>query len=156
MTSNIDDLARTLTPFSEATGDDPEDTSLLRAMGAAAVRYAESMSWCARVVEARLGFGVGGLVGVFLVKIVPRGGADEWVWVVTGDLPSAYLVLDRAPNAMSALSVYCEVMDRWIESVRSGEAGNDVFPVEVPPTHANAAALATRIEFIRNELLPSH
>ncbi len=56
MTPDRDDLV----PEEAITGDDAEDTRLLREMASDARRYLESQSWCERVTDLRLGDGVGG------------------------------------------------------------------------------------------------
>lgn len=47
-------------------------------------------------------------------------GTPGALWVVAGDLPSAYLVTDAAPTATAtaALAIYCSLMQDWVEAVR--------------------------------------
>jgi hypothetical protein len=45
---------------------------------------------------------VGGVVSTFLFRIDAEPNIDEWLWVVVGDLPSCYLVTDRASDGIKA------------------------------------------------------
>lgn len=50
-------------------------------------------------------------------------------WVVVGDLPPAYLVVDDSPTLLEALSTYEELMADWIAAVRDGRSIDDCTPV---------------------------
>jgi hypothetical protein len=97
----------------------------------------------------------GWVVGVFLFHIDPAPGVDEWLWVVAGDLPTAYLVTDEAPDPASALEAYCNLMSDWAEAVRAGRDLADVFPVAAEATLEHAEMLANRVSFLRARVIPS-
>jgi hypothetical protein len=98
---------------------------------------------------------VGGVVAIFLIELAARVNAtDKELWVVVGDLPSAYMAVDEDETALEALEKYCDLMDQWIAAVRSDNDLDDVFPVEAEPTQENADALQSRIGFLRNEIIP--
>jgi hypothetical protein len=144
-----------LTPADRIAGDDETESAQLRDMLARAEKYLRSYRWCPEISERYLAFGVGGVIALFLfVFETPANGTDESLWVVDGDLPSAYFVTDQARDAPSALGVYCELMEQWIAAVESGKSVNGLFPVQVPPTTENADLLRRRIGFIRGRLLP--
>jgi hypothetical protein len=148
------DVAK-LTPAERIAGEDAEETALLREMLRGAKEYIEGFRWCPPVDRVYLGCGVGGVVAVFLIRFSKRiGDADEWLWVVQGDLPSAYLVLDQAHDPASAVEVYCQLMDEWVKAVLEGRSLEYVFPVNVEPTKTNATNLVKRLNFIRTRLLP--
>jgi hypothetical protein len=44
-------------------------------------------------------------------------------------------------------------MTRWVEAVRAGTSLEDVIPVRAEPTLEHAAMLASRLQFIRDEIL---
>jgi hypothetical protein len=85
----------------------------------------------------------------------PVGQTDDWLWVVEGDLPSAYFVTDRARNVASALNLYGEMMERWADAVMQHASLGDIFPISVPPTEENAEMLRNRVRFLRERLLPN-
>lgn len=148
------DLAK-LIPAEKITGEDDVDTGLLKKMLQDARAYIEGFSWCPPIDGVYLGCGVGGVVAVFLFHFSERiNGTDEWLWVVEGDLPSAYLVPDQAGDPASAISIYCELMDKWAIAILEGHPLYDVFPVRAEPTPENAKNLQNRLDFIRNRLLP--
>ena len=104
----------------------------------------------------REGVGVGGVVALFLFKFVrPINDIDRCLWIVTGDLPSAYFVTDQAREPASALKVYCKLMEEWAEAVINNKSLDDVFPVNVTPTIAHAEMLRARTIFIRDRILPT-
>jgi hypothetical protein len=119
-----------------------------------AVSFLERQSWCKEVAGGHLGFAIAKVIGVFRLHLVPSyADADNVVWVVVGDVPPAYIVLDDAPNWQSALARYAEEMRRWVEAVRHGQELDDVIPVNAPPTAEYADLLARRIDFIEREFV---
>jgi hypothetical protein len=76
------------------------------------------------------------------------------LWIVVGDLPSAYLVVVPPDSPQSALERYCSLMEEWVAAVRIGGELSDVFPVRADPTIENATMLAERIAFLRREIIP--
>jgi hypothetical protein len=155
MSSNID-YAR-LVPVEKMTGEDEEETAQLKLSLDEARVYLMNFSWCQSIQRELFGLGVGGVVAVFLFQIVCDTGTevDDTLWVVCGDLPTAYLVPDNAPTPTAALDVYCGLMDEWIITVRKkGDLGN-VFPVAAKPTEVNAAQLEKRVAFLRSEVIPA-
>ncbi len=149
---NLD--AMEVVPINEMAGEDATETLELRETYEAAVEYVVRHDWCDAVTDAYFGYGVGGVLGVFLMELARHDDGDRYLWVIAGDLPSAYLVTDQAHNPREALSIYCELMDGWIEAVVGGGALEQVFPVEAEPTRENAELLESRISFIREEMLP--
>jgi hypothetical protein len=139
----------------EMRGEDAEETEILRQMLAEATSYICGFDWCNDVVDAYYGLGVGGVVAVFLLRIDGAPGVDEWLWVVVGDIPSAYLMTDKAPDGVSALRVYCDLMSEWVNAVRAGTSLDAVVPVDAIPNAANANALARRIVTLQEHILPA-
>lgn len=131
------------------------ESARLRRLLERATTYLRSHAWCPEAIAERfLGLGVGEVVAVFLFVLdEPVGGSDDRLWVVVGDLPSAYLVADRAPTPRDALAVYCELMERWCGAVEAGAGLADVFPVAAEATAENASALRSRVGFLRRHLL---
>lgn len=138
-------------------GEDEEETELLQDLLKEATRFLEGFPWCGRVITSYYddSYAIGGVVAVFLFNIEPvQHDVPEWLWIVVGDLPPAYIVTDLAPDARSALERYVWEMERWIAVVRRKEsAGNDVIPVDVEPNDENAEALQTRIDFLKERIL---
>lgn len=142
-------------PLSRMKGDSRRDTSLLRAMYKEARDYTESFSWCRGVKGAYFGLGVGGVVAVFLFRIEPnKSNIDEWLWVVVGDLPSAYLVTDVSPTPAAALQTYVREMKKWVRAARSRRSVKELIPVNVPATRSWANRLRRRLEFLERDIVP--
>ncbi len=141
-------------PSDRMRGDDDEDTRLLKDALREAEDYLASFKWCRGVKERYFGIGVGGVVTVFLFRIDPADDVDEWLWVVCGDLPTAYLVTDEAPDPIAALEGYCSLMEEWIQAVRSKGDFSGVFPVQVAPTEEHASMLEKRVILLRTKIFP--
>jgi hypothetical protein len=78
-----------LTPVAKMTGEDEEDSRLLREMAIKARDYINSFRWCLPIREMYLAFGVGYVIALFLFEFEGKiGGTDDTLWVVVGDLPS--------------------------------------------------------------------
>jgi len=144
-----------VTPANEMTGEDDAETLELREMLKRAEAYIRGFRWYQPIEESYLGIGIGGVLALFLFRFVrPINGTDRWLWVMEGDLPSAYFVVDEAADPAKALSAYCDLMDEWVLAVRNRQPLAEVFPVNSAATEDNAHLLQTRIEFIRNKILP--
>ncbi|MBX3484844.1 hypothetical protein [Phenylobacterium sp.] len=140
----------------DLTGDDAEDSALLAEMARDAEAYIASHHWAPPIAQLFLGYGLGGVLALFLAHFsrpLP-GGRDEWLWVAVGDLPPAYFVTDAAPTPGEALGVYCELMEDWADRVMAEEDLSEAFPVEVAPTREHAELLLGRVDFIRKKLIP--
>jgi hypothetical protein len=143
-------------PIAEMFGDDEEDIKLLRVMASEAQDYIQSFSWCKSIREAYFGDGCGGIIAIYLFRIEPsRTGVDEWLWVVVGDVPRAYLVIDQCKTPSQALEGYIEEMSKWVKLAKQGQSSNKVIPVNVPATPENAEALEGRLKFLREVMVPS-
>ena len=96
-----------------------------------------------------------GVLGIFLAELDPPGPeVDQYIWVVVGDLPPAYLSSEYANSPKDALDGYMGEMLAWVEAVESGNSTDDLIPNNGAPTLANARALRSRLEFLSREILP--
>ncbi len=143
-------------PVEEMTGGDKEDITLLKQMLEEATNYVTSYKWCPEIKERYFGFGVGGIVAAFLFRFSEKIEGDEFLWVVVGDLPPAYFVVDCAPNPKEALEAYCELMEDWVNAVKNGTSLDDVYPVAVEPTAEHARMLSSRIDSLRKDIIPEY
>lgn len=136
-------------------GEDLEDSALLKQALMQAKRYITGFSWCKGIVREYFGLGVGGVVSVFLFEVDSSASPEDgFLWVVSGDLPSAYLVPDDATNPQEALGIYIELMREWIEGVRGQRDLRECSPVNAEPSEANAASLERRLAYIEQSILP--
>jgi hypothetical protein len=139
----------------EISGDDPGETALLKGMAVDAREYIESHDWCPPIRGFQLGYGVGGVIALFHVEFTEAiDDTDDELWVVVGDLPSAYFVYEGNEDPAAALEQYCALMEEWALAARQGESVDECFPVDSEATRENAEMLLTRIAFIRAELVP--
>lgn len=144
----------TVVAAEQIEGEDAEETKELLGMRDEARAFISSFQWCGGVKEMYFGFGIGGVVAVFLVRIeARRTDVDEWLWIVVGDLPPAYLVTDDAPNPACALAGYVTEMSRWVSAVRIGRPTDELIPVNVPASNEYAEMLDSRLKFLVESIL---
>jgi len=148
------DMSR-VTPVDKMSGEDASETILLQRMLSRAEEYVKSFRWSRPIADKYLGVGIGDVLALFLFRFEsPINDSDEWLWVVEGDLPSAYFVIDDAPTPATALEIYCRLMGDWADAVTKGSSLDSSFPVLAEPTKEHAEMLRTRIEFIRRKIIP--
>lgn len=143
-------------PLDQMIGGDDEDTKLLRVMASGAENYLRCFPWCKGIREAYYGDGYGGIVAVFLFRIESsRADVDEWLWVVFGDVPPAYLVTDSCKTPSQALEGYIGEISKWVQLAKEGRSSKDVIPVYVPATPENAADVERRMKLLQEVIVPA-
>jgi hypothetical protein len=147
---------RGVVPIEQMFGEDEEELRLLREMAAEAHTFLSSFSWCEEIREAYFGDGFGKIVAVFFFRIEPsRPEVDEWLWVVVGDLPSAFLVTDDCNAPSEALDGYIYEMSKWVKLAKRGRTSKQVIPVNVPATPEYANMLEGRLKFLEDVIVPA-
>ena len=143
-----------IVPAAKMAGDDEDDSRLLKQMLEEAKNYVLSFTWCEGIEASYFGLGVGGVVAVFLFRIThSRTDVDDWVWVVVGDLPPAFITCENAPNAACALDGYIGAMKDWVDAIRRGVSVSELIPVNAPATPEYADMLESRLQFLRTKIL---
>ena len=147
-----------LTPISAMDRGDPEDDYSLGQFADRAEQFLLSKRWCKSIRNGYFGLGNEGILGVFLFEISPgHPDVDDWLWVVTGDLPPAYLVCDLSPDPPSALRSYIREMRRWVEAVHEGRSIDDeIIPVNAPATREYADMLESRLDLLEELVLSQY
>jgi len=143
-----------------AAGEDQVgEGPLLDALATEARAFIQSHSWAPPIQDLLLAYGVGGIIGLFLVRFTRaltgemKGETEQWV--VVGDLPSACFETDIAPTPALALKLYCAICEDWAETVLTGRDKSECYPIRVAPTREHAEMLMGRIEFVREKLIPN-
>lgn len=142
-------------PIEQLFGEDSFDTKLLTEMAIEAQKFLESQPWCKQVFEGYFAAGLGGIFAIFLFRIdTAAREADEWMWIINGDIPPAYLPLSDEVTPREVFEAYLAGMLRWV-AVARGERlnGPDVPPVAVSPTREWADNLKNRLTVLE-EMLP--
>ncbi len=143
-------------PVDQIFGDDAEDARLLRELAFKAQDYISRFAWCLSVRDAYFGDGYGKIVAVFLFRIEPsRPDVDEWLWVVVGDLPSAYLVVDDCNTPSQALERYIGEMSEWVKLAKEGRSSADLIPVNAPASPESAEMLESRLKVLSETIVPA-
>lgn len=156
MTGRKPDLTK-VTPITQLDGEDEEEGLLLAQLVKAAETYVSSFEWCGGIQEEYAGITVAGVIGVFLMQIAPtQPEVDEWLWVIVGDVPPAYITLDDCPNAATALDGYIGAMQEWVDAAKEGRSVDELIPVNAPATPAYAEMLGSRLQFLDSRVLSDY
>ena len=118
--------------------------------------YLEKQNWCSNIVGCWFDRSYVDKLAVFYFKIVPLGEADEFVWIIVGDIPPAYIDIETASNGALAIQAYTDIMEDWVTAVVNGEGVDEVYPIDAPANEEYASMLASRIKFIRNKILVNY
>ena len=151
-------IASDLVSTKDISGDDEEDTTLLRKMSEDARRYISSFAWCDAILSSYFGGGLGGVFAVFLFHIRPGlPSVDPWIWVAVGDVPAAYLPVSDCKSPVEFFRTYIRGMSKWVELARFGRVGtpeDGVPPVNALPTPERAEDLSRRLSTLRLVVQP--
>jgi hypothetical protein len=155
-TSNQKVPVKGVVPLSQMFGGDEEDTKLLRVMATGAENYLRCFPRCKEIREIYFGDGHGGIVAVFLFRIEPsKPDLDEWLWVVFGDVPPAYLVTDSCKTPSQAIEGYTEEILKWVRMAKEGRTSKEVIPVYISATPENAADVEKRMNLLLEVIVPA-
>jgi len=142
-------------PVEQMFGDDAEDTVRLEADLQVARRYLLNQKWCFGIRSMYFGAGLGSIAAVFLAELdQPADGVDEWLWVVVGDVPPAYMIVDVCSTPIAALEAYVELIKPWVDLAREGKQSVEVFPVSMLATPENAEKLQKRLDALTATVIP--
>lgn len=141
----------------ELSGDDAGETEELRTLARKAEQFLTSFAWCGAIERAYAGIVIPSVIGTFLFEIRPTTpDVDRVLWIIVGDVPPAYLVVDEASNPAMALKRYIELMSDWLKAVEEGKSVEGLIPVNAAPTQEYAAMLRSRLAFLRDRVLPDY
>ncbi|MGA2217821.1 MAG: hypothetical protein ABSG51_07035 [Terracidiphilus sp.] len=125
-------------------------------MAAEAVRYVQSFEWCIELHERYFGQGCGGVVALFLFRVTIRSfQTPEWIWVIVGDMPSAYMELEQAQSPREALLCYIEGVEELLEATDEERASEDLIPIIVQAGDEFIEMLRGRMRTLRSLVLPN-
>lgn len=132
-----------------------EEVADLAALAEEAWAFVNSYRWTPPIADLVLAFGVGPILGLYLMRFEPGGKPEDAErWVVVGNLPSMHFETDDARTPDVALRLYCAIAQDWADNVMAGADLSDSYPIPVAPTREHAQMLLDRVEFIRRELIP--
>ncbi|MDD4968141.1 MAG: DUF4826 family protein [Paludibacter sp.] len=125
------------------------------ALSIEAQKYLNSFVWCNKILNGWLVKDWGYMLCIFYFEIdsVPQSGADKFVWIIVGDLPSAYIDIESAHNELEAFEVYVFLMEEWITNVEQGKSVDDCFPINVKPSKKHANMLSNRVKIIKSDFI---
>lgn len=120
-----------------------------------AQQYLKSFSWCNEIEKGWLAKGWGYILCIFYFKIkpTPGSGADDFIWIIVGDIPPAYIDIQSVDSALEALKAYVNIMEEWINNIKEGKSVDNCFPINVEPSMKHADMLQKRIEIINSDFI---
>jgi hypothetical protein len=146
---------QSVTPLSRYREEHAAEIADIDASVASARAYVSSFSWLKAIREIHVGAIYPGVISILLLRVEPaRPDIDEWIWIIGGDLPPAYITCDQAVVPWEALDGYIGALEPWIAAVRAGESVSKLMPVNAAPTIENADALERRLKFLDEKIMP--
>ena len=94
-------------------------------------------------------------MAVFLFHIEPTQAADEWLWVISCDVSTAFLVTDSCKTPSQALEGYIDEMFKWVQLAKQGHSSKNVIPVYMRATPENAVDVEKRLKILREVIVPA-
>ena len=95
-------------------------------------------------------------MAVFLFRIERSDpNVDEWLWVVFGDVPPAYLVTEACKTPSQAIEGYVGEILKWVALAKNGQTSKEVIPVYVPATPENSADIERRMKLLQEVIVPA-
>lgn len=138
----------------ESSFQTKEEENYLRLLLAQARKFLNKQKWCKSILSEYCGLACDDAFGAFLFEVEPAFvEVDNFLWVIAGDLPPAYITCEEAKNAIAALNIYLGEMDRWVDAVLSGKSTDNLIPVDAKPTKENALILKSRLDWIGDNVV---
>ena len=121
-----------------------------------AIKYLSGYSWCVNIEDGWIASSFGYILNIFYFQIQPDNLSckDNYIWVIVGDIPPAYIDIVSAHNAFDALYCYIIIMTEWVENIMNGRSVEECFPVNVPPQKKYAKMLKIRLKMLKEDYLP--
>ena len=133
---------------------DIKDDLSIYSLTVEAKQFILNKKWCKNIINGYLAKSIEGIMCVYFFEIEPsQKNIDNYLWVIVGDIPPAYLVIDNSPDANSAINTYVNEMRIWIKAVKNNESLENIIPLNVPPEEKYADMLETRMVFIEKKIL---
>jgi hypothetical protein len=148
--------AKGIIPLELLFEDKEDQTAILCDMAEDAQSYLEAFPWCVSIEEGYFGDGIPDVVAAFLFRIeAAQPIIDRWLWVIVGDLPSAYLLTHTSKTPSQALEAYIEEMSKWVALAKEGKFSDKVISVDAPSTPENAEDLEERLVVLAKNVVPA-
>lgn len=146
-------------PESDPEFDPEVERALLDDFARRARKTVEGQNWTPQTEEILLAFGIGRIIGLYLVRFqflatVRPDVRRKEMWIVVGDLPTIIFTTDTSPTRADALRTYCEISEEWADAVLAGDDLSGCYDMHVEPSEEHARMLKSRTAFIRQELAP--
>ncbi|MDX8398407.1 MAG: hypothetical protein R8K49_08830 [Mariprofundaceae bacterium] len=144
-------------PLIEMAGKNNQETESLKDFFDEAVEYLNAFDWHTGITDTYFGMGLGEIFAVFLFKVEPASQeSDDYVWVMAGDIPPAYITCENAPNPATALDRYIGAMSLWAQAAQAGKSVDQLIPIDMPATIENGLDLQSRLEFLDQNVLSQY
>ena len=115
--------------------------------------YIERYTWCEGVNNAWLAYYLEGIFAINIFEVSSSNpNVDKYIWILTGDLPPAYIDIESASFPLEVLSAYIEIMQDWVDTVKADGNVEECYPVEVEANLDHAEMLDYRLKLLREYL----
>ena len=121
-----------------------------------ATQYINSFYWCLEIKKSTLYTNLGRVLCIFLFDIVNTASeGDNLLWIIVGDLPPMYLDVYGPTTTVQVLEDYATLAEDWIAQIKTGGSVENCYPFNASPIVEIAELLETRVDQIKNNLIPN-
>lgn len=118
--------------------------------------YIQGFEWCGEIQSRTIYYSLGKVLTVFLYNAADlEADEDTDNWIIVGDLPSAGLNVVDDDSLVGALGRYADYAEEWAECAVDGDLETECYPFDEDRTPELGRMLSTRVEFIRNQVIPN-
>lgn len=115
--------------------------------------YIKRFTWCEGVNKSWLAYYLEGIFATNIFEVSSSNpNVDKYIWVLTGDLPPAYVDIKSASYPLEVLSAYIEIMQDWVDNIKEEGNVEECYPVEVEANLYHADMLDYRLKLLREYL----
>jgi hypothetical protein len=118
--------------------------------------YLSSYRWCKKIHKGWLFTNIGHAVCIFLYEIEnTQSPEDNYLWVMTGDLPAIYLDTYNVKTTKDVIENYIYLVNDWIKHAEAGDSLDECFPFISEVSVSAIEMLKKRSELLTNSILSS-
>ncbi|MEN0052501.1 MAG: hypothetical protein AAGC65_02480 [Mucilaginibacter sp.] len=119
-----------------------------------AENYLLDFKWCEEIKNSFLYTNLGKVFCIFLFEIVnTQSSADNFLWVVVGDIPPMYLDVFGPRTTKEVVEDYVNLAEDWINNIKAAKSVESCYPFNVEPNIEFAMLLEHKVSFMKKTLM---
>jgi len=117
--------------------------------------YLNAHTWCQNIINGWLFSNLGKVLCIFLYQIENnQSPEDNFIWIIVGDFPPAYLDSEGVKNTREVVEAYIYLVKDWIGHAENGQSMEQCYPLLTSWTEEHIKMLKARVELLEKSILP--